>query len=108
VPLELVKCRHKAVRLIHLYQFKFAEYFANFSQFFFQKIWQMVLNGQVNASKQNEKVVQVVIRYLSEMSTFPDLIEFFRGIMLQLFTLLIVPNISITEDDLEEYEMEPE
>lgn len=28
--------------------------------------------------------------------------------MLQLFTLLIVPNISITEDDLEEYEMEPE
>ncbi len=35
VPLELIKCRHKAVRLIHLYQFKFAEYFANFSQFFF-------------------------------------------------------------------------
>lgn len=68
----------------------------------------MVLNGQVSASKQNEKLVQVVIRYLSEMSTFPDLVEFFRGIMLQLFTLLIVPNISITEDDLEEYEMEPE
>jgi hypothetical protein len=42
------------------------------------------------------------------MSTFPDLGEFFKGSMLQLFTLLIVPNISITEDDLEEYEMEPE
>lgn len=68
----------------------------------------MVLNGQVSASKQNEKLVQVVIRYLSEMSTFPDLVEFFRGSMLQLFTLLIVPNISITDDDLEEYEMEPE
>ena len=68
----------------------------------------MVLNGQVSAQKQNEKLVQVVIKYLSEMSTFPDLGEFFRGIMLQLFTLLIVPNISITDDDLEEYEMEPE
>jgi hypothetical protein len=30
-PAELVKCRHKAVRLIHLYQFKFAEYFLNYS-----------------------------------------------------------------------------
>lgn len=41
----------------------------------------MVINGQVGASKQNEKLVQVVIRYLSEMSTFPDLADFFRGIM---------------------------
>ena len=103
-----MKCRHKAVRLIHLYQFKFAEYFQNYSQFFFQKIWGMVTQGQVGASKQNEKLVQVVIRYLSEMSTFPDLGEFFKSNMLQLFTLLIVPNISITEDDLEEYDMEPE
>ncbi len=68
----------------------------------------MVTQGQVGASKQNEKLVQVVIRYLSEMSTFPDLGEFFKSNMLQLFTLLIVPNISITEDDLEEYDMEPE
>jgi hypothetical protein len=42
----------------------------------------MVLNGQVGASKQNEKLVQVVIRYLSEMSTFPDLVDFFKGNML--------------------------
>jgi len=42
----------------------------------------MVLNGQVGANKQNEKLVQVVIRYLSEMSTFPDLVDFFKGNML--------------------------
>lgn len=28
--------------------------------------------------------------------------------MITLFSLIIVPNISITEDDLEEYEFEPE
>ena len=28
--------------------------------------------------------------------------------MISLFGLIIVPNISITDDDLEEYEMEPE
>ena len=27
VPDELVKCRQKAVRLVHIYQFKFNEYF---------------------------------------------------------------------------------
>ncbi len=42
------------------------------------------------------------------MSTYPDLTDFFKTNMLALFQLLIVPNISITEDDLEEYEMEPE
>ena len=107
-PGELVKCRHKAVRLVHLYQFKFAEFFLTYSEFFFQKIWQMVLGGQVGATKQNEKLVQVVIRYLTEMASFPALTEFFKANMLQLFTLLIVPNISITDDDLEEYDMEPE
>jgi hypothetical protein len=28
--------------------------------------------------------------------------------MLNIFTLIIVPNISITDDDLEEYEFEPD
>jgi len=68
----------------------------------------MVLNGQVAASKQNEKLIQVVIKYLSEMSSFQNLHPFFKANMLQLFTLLIVPNISITADDFEEYEYEPE
>lgn len=42
------------------------------------------------------------------MSNYPDLAEFFKGNMLNIFTLIIVPNISITEDDLEEYEFEPD
>jgi hypothetical protein len=42
------------------------------------------------------------------MSSYPDLHEFFKTNMISLFGLIVVPNISITDDDLEEYEMEPE
>ena len=49
-----------------------------------------------------------MIRYLNEMSTIPDLHEFFKTNMISLFSTLIVPNISITEEDMEEYEFEPE
>lgn len=108
VPGELVKCRQKAVRLVHIYQFKFHEYFAKYSQFFFERIWGMVLNKWVPSNKQNEKLIQAVIRYLNEMATFPELGEFFKTNMMSLFSLLIVPNISINEDDVEEYECEPE
>jgi hypothetical protein len=31
VPEELVKCRAKVVRLVHIYQFKFNEYFSKYS-----------------------------------------------------------------------------
>lgn len=31
VPVELIKCRQKAVRLVHIYQFKFHEYFSTYS-----------------------------------------------------------------------------
>lgn len=81
----MVKCRQKVVRLVHIYQFKFNEFFQKFSQYFFEKIWTMVLNKHVAATKQNEKLIQAVIRYLNEMSTYPDLTEFFKSNMLSLF-----------------------
>ncbi len=68
----------------------------------------MVINKWVLSTKQNEKLIQNVIKYLSEMSNYPDLVAFFKSNMMNLFTLIIVPNISITEDDLEEYEFEPD
>lgn len=42
------------------------------------------------------------------MASYPDLASFFKTNMLSIFTLLILPNISITEDDIDEYENEPE
>jgi len=107
-PEELIKCRSKAISLVQLYQSKFLEHFSKYSHFFFEKIWNMVLNKWVLASKQNEKLIQNMIKYLSEMSNYPDLSGFFKSNMLNIFTLIIVPNISITDDDLEEYEFEPD
>jgi len=66
------------------------------------------MNKQVPSNKQNEKLIQAIIRYLNEMSGYPELAPIFKTNMLNLFLLIIVPNISLTEDDLEEYEMEPE
>ena len=91
-----------------MYQFKFNEYFSKYSQFFFERVWGMVCNKHVPSNKQNEKLIQAVIRYLSEMASYPDLHNFFKTNMVTLFSLIIVPNISITEDDVEEYENEPE
>ena len=42
------------------------------------------------------------------MASYPDLASFFKINMLSIFTLLILPNISITEDDFDDYENEPE
>lgn len=96
VPEELTRCRQKAVRLVHMYQFKFNEFFAKYSQYFFERVWGMVCNNQVPAIKQNEKLIQAVIRYLNEMSTYSELGEFFKTNMMSLFSLLILPNISLT------------
>jgi len=91
-----------------MYQFKFHEYFGAYSQPFFERVWGMVCNRQVPAVKANEKLLQAVIRYLSEMSTYGELSDFFKGNMMTLFSLLVLPNISLTADDMEEYEYEPE
>lgn len=108
VPNEIVKCRAKVVRVVHVYQFKFAEFFSKYQSYFFGKIWDMIVNGQVPASKQNERLIRAIIRYFAEMAVYNDLKAFFKDNMVPLFQLIIVPNISITEDDVEEYEMEPE
>lgn len=107
-PAEVVKCKAKAVRVIYIYQFKFSEFTQNYAQWFFQEVWSMVLGSQVQASKQNERLIHAVMRYLTEMIFNFSYHEFFKSNLATLFQLIIVPNISITEDDTEEYEVEPE
>ena len=46
--------------------------------------------------------------YLNEVAGISTFADYFQSNMLQIFTSIIIPNISITEDDLEEYEFEPE
>jgi Cse1 len=82
VPSYLVKCRSKAVKLIHLYQFKFNEYFQNYSADFFSKIWAMIVNGQVPASKTNEGLLNSIIKYLTEITFNTGSHDFFKANMI--------------------------
>ena len=66
-------------------------------------MWTLVSNNKVPATKQNEKLIQAVVRYLAEMLTHPPLAEFYRINLMPLFNLIILPNISITDDDIDEY-----
>jgi len=45
----------------------------------------MVLNNQVPANKQNEKLIRSIIRYLAEMAIYNDLKAFFKENMVPLF-----------------------
>lgn len=68
----------------------------------------MVLSRQVPSNKANEKLIHSIIRYLNEMSTYGNLANFFKENMANLFELIILPNISITQEDIDEYEDDPD
>mmetsp|Transcript_31763 Transcript_31763/g.31041 ORF Transcript_31763/g.31041 Transcript_31763/m.31041 type:complete len:181 (-) Transcript_31763:1676-2218(-) len=105
---ELYRCKGKVVRLVHLYSFKFGEHFQAYVEVFFQKIWGMIEGNEVKPGKQTDKLVQEVLRYLSEMVANAALNNFFKTNMIILFQKIILPNICLTQDDIEEYDGEPE
>jgi hypothetical protein len=85
------------VRVVHLYSFKFAEEFKDYVNYFFERIWGLVCNGYVQAAKQNEKLIQEVVRYLGEMVTQTDFSEFLKANLMPLFQQIVLPNISINQ-----------
>lgn len=93
----MIRSRSKVVRLIHIYSFKFQEYFGNYQSGFFQSIWGMICNNQVNSSKANEKLVKEVVKYMSEMAGQSTYADFFKNNMLPIFQQIIIPNVSVSE-----------
>ena len=53
----LNKARGKVVRLVHIYQSKFQEHFTLYQDLFFQNIWQLAANQQLNPNKSCETLV---------------------------------------------------
>jgi exportin-2 (importin alpha re-exporter) len=104
VPDEIVKARGKVVSLIYLYSFKFGEYFKQYNDGMFQAIWQLVERGGVQPTKQSEKLVRITVKYMGEMVSQASKQEFIKMNLIKIFDILILPNISITAEDLEEYE----
>eukprot|EP00354_Favella_ehrenbergii_P012447 CAMPEP_0170454382 /NCGR_PEP_ID=MMETSP0123-20130129/2653_1 /TAXON_ID=182087 /ORGANISM="Favella ehrenbergii, Strain Fehren 1" /LENGTH=160 /DNA_ID=CAMNT_0010717077 /DNA_START=701 /DNA_END=1183 /DNA_ORIENTATION=- len=103
----LYKARAKVVRVVSLYQFKFSEYFESKQDEFFQKIWEQIANQKVIASRECERMIFAIVKYMGDCASLSKYKDFIGQNLQTLFQVLVLPNISITEQDLEEYECEP-
>lgn len=108
VPEEITKARGKVVSLVYLYTFKFGEYFGQYQDPMFQAIWQMIVGNKVQPNKQCEKLVKITVKYLGEMANQKSKEDFYKMNLIKIFDTLILPNISITADDMDEYEDDPD
>jgi len=52
-------------------------------------------------------MVQAIIRYFSECVAMPNYSEFIKQNLQPIFEIIILPNISITEEDTDLFEDEP-
>lgn len=62
----------------------------------------------MQVTKENEKLVRITVKYMGEMATLQAKQEFMKMNLIKIFDTLILPNISITEEDMEEYEDSPD
>ena len=105
---QVCKAKAKVVRLVHLYQFKFGEYFAKYMDVFFQKIWEIIAENRIVAGRESERLVFAIIKYVGEASGLPNYTEFLKHNLSTIFKVLVLPNIAITQEDIDEFEDEPE
>jgi len=108
VPPEIIKARGKVVSLIYLYSFKFGEYFRQYSDPMFQAVWSLIDQNKVQPTKESEKLVRITVKYMGEQATQPSKQEFLKMNLIKIFDILVLPNISITPEDTEEYEDDPD
>ena len=104
----MYRAQAKVVRLVHLYQFKFAEDFQNYGEHFFKEIWDIVAQNRMTTGRECERLIQATIRYLGECAQLPNFAEFLKNNLLVMFQVLVLPNISVTQEDIDEYEDEPQ
>ena len=104
VPQEIIKARGKVVSLIYLYNFKYGEYFRPYSEPMFQAVWSLIECNKVQPTKESEKLVRITVKYMGEMANQQSKTEFLKMNLTKIFDILILPNISITPEDMEEYD----
>lgn len=63
---------------------------------FFASIWQIISENRICASKESERLVFAIVKYIGEASSIADYSDFVKQNLALLFTVLILPNISIT------------
>jgi hypothetical protein len=65
------------------------------------------MSGSITAGRESERLVFAIVRYLGDCASIQKYQEFIRQNLPHIFTILILPNISITQDDMDEYNEEP-
>jgi hypothetical protein len=68
----------------------------------------MVMSGSITAGRESERLVFAIVRYLGDCASIPQYQDYIKQNLQHVFTILILPNISITQDDLDEYQEEPQ
>ena len=101
------RARAKVVRLVHIYMFKFNDFFQEKQDAFFQKIWEQIANNKVTPTRQCERLIFAIVKYLGEVAGVAKYQDFIRTNLETLFNVVVVPNISLTAQDKDEYEDEP-
>ena len=105
---RLYKARAKVVRVVSLYQFKFSEHFKEDKQdLFFQKIWDQVAQQKIAPVRECDRLIFAIVKYIGDSAGIAKYKDFIGQNLEPLFQVLVLPNISITEQDLEDYECEP-
>ncbi len=104
----LQKAQTKVVRLVHLYQSKFGEYFKQYQDHFFQQIWALVTRRTITASKSCERLLFALVRYLGDCAAIPTYSDFLAQNLQAIIEILVLPSISITQEDIDEFEDDPQ
>ena len=53
-------------------------------------------------------MVRATVQYIGDFSNFQSKSEFIKNNLMKIFQTLILPNISVTPEDMEEYEDDPD
>jgi hypothetical protein len=66
-----------------------------------------VAQSRITVARDNERLVFAIVRYLGDCASIPAYQEFIKQNLGMVFSVLIQPNIAITQDDMDEYFEDP-
>ena len=66
------------------------------------------MSGCITAGRDSERLVFAIVRYLGDCASISQYQEFIKQNLQHIFTILILPNIAMTQDDIDEYNDEPQ
>jgi hypothetical protein len=68
----------------------------------------VIAENRVTAAREAERLVFALVKYIGECTNLPHFAEFIKSNLSLLFQVLILPNISLTQEDVDEFEDDPQ